>query len=183
MRERRGRRTIRTFKFAQSTFECDAFTTKPRNFERGKTISKKLNGKNHVQSIGEKGVWSKNKVVNIRQWRRVKKRSREKFDEKVFIKLIPKASKYLGSGKEFNGVGREVRLNKMVVKEEDWVSSNTNRFNKGQCDEKTNGVARGMRGKKTMLGKVKKFKKFKKFFRAEIIFVIKFYVKVTYKIK
>ena len=74
--------------------------------------------------------------------------------------------------KNFNGVSREGKLNKMVIREGDWVSMKTNGFNKEWCDKKINGVARGMRGKVTMLGKIEKFKKLKKFVSVEIILVV-----------
>ena len=74
-------------------------------------------------------------------------------------------------------------MNKIVIREEDWVSKNTNGFDRGLRDEKINCVARGMRGKVTMLGKVEKSKKFQKFVSVEISFVVKLDFKITYNIK
>ena len=66
-----------------------------------------------------------------------------------------------------------------MIREGDWVSKNTNGFDKGWCDEKINGVAGRMRGKVTMLGKIDKLKKFQKFVSVGISFDVKLDFEVT----
>ena len=98
------------------------------NIEGGKMIGKRFNGKKHVQSVSEKFRAKTKSSTLVKE--EVKRRSRKKLDEKCFVKLRPRVSRYLDSKSEFNGVGKERRLNKIVIREEDWVSMNTSRFDK-----------------------------------------------------
>ena len=74
------------------------------------------------------------KVLVRKEFRAKKKSSTSVKEEEAerswmkFVKLRPRASRYLDNGED--GVGRKRRFNKMVIREGDWVSKNFKGFEK-----------------------------------------------------